>query len=374
MKIAWVLAFLSLSAIACDGDSQQADPSVLGSGGEVESGGGEHDLDVSGSGDTADGTGPEAALAGISTEEDPDGLPACEAPAECVEGYESFLEHALAYGQPRDLSALPTLLRSIDAGSVAQSQPRLDANQMREQVVTALGIGFLLPDISRRTLEVRVLSELDRGGYIETTLVLRDPWVGAFDALLLQPKQTSRRAAVLAVHGHGDTKEVYRDAYHGYEHAERGYTVLILGLRAMGSGPSAITEHLITRKLYAAGFSLMGMRVYESLLGLKYLRSLATVDPKKVLLIGHSGGSSTGNLTVRVEPSFAGYVSDHQVDYAEWVAGLNVYHCETVPSLFPYSEQINDPTDSPVPTLKVPYKYTDGMSDIFAFFDARTGQ
>jgi hypothetical protein len=118
----------------------------------------------------------------------------------------------------------------------------------------------------------------------------------------------------------------------------------------------------------------MGMRVYESLLGLKFLRSLAEVEAGRVTLIGHSGGSSTGNLTVRVEPRIAGYISDHQVAYAEWVEGINVYHCETVPSLFAYSEQLNDPADSPVPMLKVPYKYSNGMQELFDFLDARTAR
>jgi hypothetical protein len=299
-------------------------------------------------------------------------VPRCSDAAACTEDYERFVTLAAAYARPQDLAALPILLREIDAGRVPQVAPRLAAAALREEVIDGLGIGFLLADLPRRTLQVRVISEVDRGSYTEQELLLTDPWVGEFGALLLQPKVAERRAALLAVHGHGDTKEVYRDEYHGAEHAPRGYTTLILGMRAMGSGPSAITEHVITRELYRAGFSLMGMRVYESLLGLKFLRSLPTVDADKVALIGHSGGSSTGNLTVRVDPTIAGYVSDHQVAYAEWVAGINVYHCETVPSLFGYSEQLNDPADSPVPTLKVPYKYTNGMEEIFAFLDART--
>jgi hypothetical protein len=53
---------------------------------------------------------------------------------------------------------------------------------------------------------------------------------------------------------------------------------------------------------------------------------------------------------------------------------VNVYHCETVAALYPFSTQINDPADSPVPTLKVPYRYTNGMQELFDFLDARTAR
>jgi hypothetical protein len=64
------------------------------------------------------------------------------------------------------------------------------------------------------------------------------------------------------------------------------------------------------------GFNLMGMRDYEALIGLKYLTCNPAV--KRIGLIGHSGGSSTGNLVVRVTPYPVGaYVSDYQIDYAK---------------------------------------------------------
>lgn len=299
--------------------------------------------------------------------------PPCADPATCTSDYEAFRIRAAAYARPIELASVPGELRRIDAGEVEQVTPRLDAEAMRQVVLDRLGIAFLMPGLEGRTLEVEVISREPREGYTESELVFHDPWVGAFGGILLVPSAPNG-AAVLAVHGHGDTAAVYRDEYHGTEHAARGYVTLMLGMRAMGSGPAAITEHVIARSLMSDGFSLMGMRVYESLLGLKFLRTLPEVEDGRIVLIGHSGGSSTGNLTVRVESRLAGYVSDHQVAYAEWVPGVNVYHCETVPGLYPYSAQLNDPSDSPVPTLKVPYKYTNGMQEIFAFFDARTAR
>lgn len=299
--------------------------------------------------------------------------PVCADPAACTADYEAFRLRAAVYARPIDLADVPALLRRVDAGSVAQVEPRLSAAALRERVLDGLGIGFLMPGLDVRTLEVGVLSRTDRGAFVEMEVELRDPWVGSFGAILLVPAAPTG-AALLAVHGHGDTASIYRNDYRGADHAARGYVTLMLDMRAMGSGPAAITEHVIARSLMSDGFSLMGMRVYESLLGLKFLRSLAEVEAGRVALIGHSGGSSTGNLTVRVEPRIAGYISDHQVDYAEWVAGVNVYHCETVAALYPFSTQINDPADSPVPTLKVPYRYTNGMQELFDFLDARTAR
>jgi dipeptidyl aminopeptidase/acylaminoacyl peptidase len=116
------------------------------------------------------------------------------------------------------------------------------------------------------------------------------------------------------------------------------------------------------------GFNLVGLRVYETLLGLKYLRSRPEVDPDRVGLIGHSGGSSASNLTVRLESAVRAYVSDCAVDWFK-SSDFELYHCETAPALFPYHEVINDFATAPVPVKAVPYGYPNGMAEIFDFFD-----
>lgn len=147
----------------------------------------------------------------------------------------------------------------------------------------------------------------------------------------------------------------------------------MLTMRAMGSGLEALVEHAVSRELLLDGFTRMGLRVYETFLGLKYLRYLPAVASERIGLIGHSGGSSTGNLTVRLDPGVSAYVSDHTVDYAEWVPFFRVYHCETVPELYPYSLLINDFETGSVPVKTVPYGYTGRMGEIFDFFDRHLG-
>ena len=81
-----------------------------------------------------------------------------------------------------------------------------------------------------------------------------------------------------------------------------------------------------------------------------------------------SGGSSASNLTVRLEPAVRAFVSDCQVDWYK-SSDFELYHCETAPALFPYHELINAFTTAAVPVKAVPYGYTNGMDEIFAFFD-----
>lgn len=130
----------------------------------------------------------------------------------------------------------------------------------------------------------------------------------------------------------------------------------MLTLRVMGVGLAVLVEHNVALRLLAEGFALMGLRVYESLLGPKFLRHWPGIAPERIGLIGHSGGSSTSNLTVRQGTGFRAYVSDRAVDCAEWIPLLRMYHCETVPALYPYAALINNLSTCTVPALKVPYK------------------
>lgn len=295
-------------------------------------------------------------------------LPPCPDPATCKADYLAFLDKAAAYARPTTEEALHQALLDIDAGAVPQVPGPLSPDDLAAAIVDGLNLAFLVDGLDERPLTVTTIGRAEASGQVEEHLLLEDPWVGTFEALLLTPPGPGPFPAVLAVHGHGDDIWIYRDEYHGGEYPARGLAILMLGMRVMGSGPPAMIENDVTKKMLVQGFPLMGMRVYESLLGFKLLRALPRIDAARVGLIGHSGGSSTGNLTVRLEPRLKGYVSDHQVAYAEWTRPYPFYHCETAPALYPYSGLINDPGTSDVPILKVPYKYTDGMEGIFAFF------
>ena len=85
------------------------------------------------------------------------------------------------------------------------------------------------------------------------------------------------------------------------------------------------------------------------------------------------GGPRDGQQ-LGIGSGIAAYVSDFQMNYAQWVPEIRLYHCETVPELYPYHPLVNDFTTSAVPVLSVPYGYADGMDPIFAFFVEKLGR
>jgi hypothetical protein len=238
----------------------------------------------------------------------------------------------------------------------------------------------LLDGIDERELDVITSSTKDLGDATERDLVIVDPYVGTFKGILLTPKGPGPFPAVVAIHGHPDDAEIYRDSFHGKDFPSHGYAILMLTMRAMAIDAS---EHGITVDLLRGGFTLVGLRDYETLLGFKYLRFLAQkgrgIDDARVGLIGHSGGSSASDLTVRIEPRFKAYVSDNSVDWhrsdSAWgqiTGDLEPYHCETVPALYPINDQIRDFSTSKTPIKQVAYgaaQDTSGNDAIVAFFD-----
>ncbi len=296
--------------------------------------------------------------------------PHCADNEPCIDEYQRFVELAAPHARPIDQATLDGSLLAIARGEVPVLESTLPPSDVRAAVIDGLGIAFLLDDLATSALDVIVTAEHASEYYRETDLVLVDPWVGEVPAILLRPLGPGPYPAVVAVHGHGDDAAIYRDSYHGSEYPGHGYAILMLTMRAMGIDAD---EHAISRELLREGFSLIGLRVYESLLGLEYLRSRDDVRADRVGLIGHSGGSSTGNLTVRVMPAnadegFQAYVSDHHVSYFS-SSPVEPYHCETVPALYPYHPAIDDLARAPVPALTVPYAYPFGVAGIFRFFD-----
>ncbi|MBK7977948.1 MAG: hypothetical protein IPK07_33430 [Deltaproteobacteria bacterium] len=301
---------------------------------------------------------------------DPTYVWACADNEACVADYQTFLSEAADAARPIDQATLDEALVGIARGEVPVVAPGLPPEELRREVVERLNVGWLVAGLASRPLEAIVTSETSSDFFREAHLVLRDEMVGDIPAILLRPLGEGPYPAIVAVHGHGDDAQVYRDAYHGSEYPGHGYAILILTMRAMGIDE---VEHDISKRILRAGFALIGLRSYESLVGLEYLRSRSDVRDDRIGLIGHSGGSSTGNLTIRVMPSdgparFRAYVSDHEVDF--FVSGLfEPYHCETVPALYPLHRAINDLQAAPIPTLTVPYAYPFGVAGIFRFFD-----
>lgn len=297
---------------------------------------------------------------------DPDRLQDQDDPGADIDDYQTFVQLAREYADPISVKDIRRQLNEIAAGAV-EIIPSLDpGDNLGETIAEVLNIGFLLERINERLLVVTAIEITETKDYVERHLLFEDPWVGVFEGYLLTPNGDGPFPGVVAIHGHFEDAAAYRDNYHGIEYPINGHAILMLTMRAMDNDAY---ERDISLELLTNGFTLMGLRAYETLLGVKYLRYLSTVDEKRIGLIGHSGGSAACNLTVRLDAGIGAYVSDMVSEYAEWWPDQDFIHCETIPELYPYHELVNDFSTGITPILTVPYAYENSMEEIFSFFD-----
>ncbi|RMH22328.1 MAG: hypothetical protein D6696_03695 [Acidobacteria bacterium] len=260
---------------------------------------------------------------------------------------------------PRPEARLGTLPRPAAAGG--------PGDELRRRIIDGLGIGFLIDGLAERPLAVAVLGESrTRDGTVRRRLLLWDPAVGSFEATLLLPAGRGPFPGVVGLHGHRDDDVTFAEEFLGERLAENGVAVLMPRFRVHDC---SLLENLIARKLLDQGLTLLGLRVYETLLMYKVLDDLDAVDARRVGLLSHSGGSSTANLVVRISDAFRAHVADYRVDYLNACGPLDV-HCETVSALAPLATQVNDFSTLTIPHLLVPYKFSDPRlrREIVTFF------
>ena len=220
-------------------------------------------------------------------------------------------------------------------------------------IIQELNIGFLLRGLNRGELRTKTGYIRQYEKYTEKKLLFIDPQVGAFSALLLLPNNKEKSyPAIIGLHGHGDSSEIFRDRYFGKELAREGFVVLLISFRAMSLDS---TEDDISKKLYRKGFTLMGLRVYEALLLVKYLKQAEFADGNKLGIMGHSGGATVAYLVSRISPDLRAGVYDWSPPLLDRVPpGM---HCETIPGLAYYNAQINDTATIPFNTREFKYGY-----------------
>lgn len=288
----------------------------------------------------------------------------CNYSRDCIEDYENFIQIAQEYAYPITEDELQDQLDAIAHYEVELVEDTLPENELTDVIIEKTNIGFLLEDINKRPLKVTIIDKNSTNRYNYRELIFNDPYVGQFFGILLTPRQGGPHPAVVALHGHGDWAQIYMNDYFGEDYPGYGYAILMLSLRGMATGE---WEDLITRKTLLNGFSMMGMRIYETLLALRYLYYLPNIDNDNIGLIGHSGGSTASNLTVRVVPELKAYVSDFKGKYYNYNQGEILD--ETLPTLYPYHSLILDFQTSTVPILDVPYGYQNERDEIFSFFN-----
>jgi len=118
-----------------------------------------------------------------------------------------------------------------------------------------------------------------------------------------------------------------------------------------------MVEDQLVRHLLRRGFSLLGLRVYETLLGHKLLKDRFGEDVE-VVLLGHSGGSVSNNIVIRVTREIDAAIIDAVGTYLNaWNVGLTD---EIALELHRYRLLINDFSTAPMPVLRQAYGYPEG--------------
>ena len=288
----------------------------------------------------------------------------CDDPATCKADYKLFIKIAKEFASPVTNAEIEQQFSDIAGGLVTPIEGELPADELRQSIITAMNIPFLIDGLENRLLTVTTIRVEQHDQYTEKEILLTDKYIGTTKGLLLLPNNSPPHKALLVNHGHGQNAQVYHEAYQAERFAKKGYATLILNMRVMGADED---EDEMSRLMLRQGFSLLGIRMYESLLGAKYLRLASAVKATGIGLLGHSGGSISNNVLIRIQPNFSACVTDALGNFIrDWDTPIID---EALPALFPYHVLINDFDTASVPVLQVPYEYADGFDPIFDFFD-----
>jgi len=286
----------------------------------------------------------------------------CADPNSCTGDYLAFLDLAAMHSQPESDAAL------IEQFNEYRAMPPyvapLPADELRRRIVEILNIDFLLDDLLERPLDVSIVEIRHLTGYDEFRLLFHDPWIGSFEALLLQPTAVHPRGSILAVHGHFQNARSFRQDHPFRDLVELGWAVLLPTMRLNNADAH---EDEISRRFLRDGFTLLGVRVYEILLARKYLL-YKYGEQSPVGFLGHSGGSVTGSVLMRLEPGFAGFVFDCVGWFLYYGYHDDSLADEIVPRLHPLANLINDYSTVELPQLFVPYDYLGNWDAILTFF------
>ncbi|MFH1469229.1 MAG: hypothetical protein ABIO70_32875 [Pseudomonadota bacterium] len=297
----------------------------------------------------------------VTLVEDPEAAWACaDAATACSADYLAFPGLAAAYAHPISAATLAAELGAIEEGEVeVQSPEEVSDSTLASTLASALNMDFLLEGLDERALTITVAE--DDGS--EQRLLFTDPWVGTFQARLLLPEGGPQPwPGVLSLHGHGGSAEGVLDELFGREYPAHGYALATLDFRVMGADPD---EDEVVRALLRHGFTLEALRIYESLLVLKYLRWLPEVDAERLAVVGHSGGSVAWNLAIRGSPPIVAYVSDLTSSYYDpWKGWLLD---DTIPALYPVHPALNELEGAGPPVLRVDYGYQHEFDEILTF-------
>ena len=275
-------------------------------------------------------------------EEPPDDLDPCASRIGCDAGYRAFLTKARGRAAPVSARELKASLALLNEHPIPPSDGP-GRSKLTSQVLDGARAGWLVKDLSSRRVAA---TSPDPDG----TVVFADPWVGAFGAKLLLPSGEGPFPAVIVHPGHGESPADHLASRYGADFAEAGIAVLVIEARVHAGDEYAAA---LTWDLLRAGHTLVGLRLYEVLVAFSYLRSRPEIAADRVVVAGHSGGALVANLAARVEPRFAGLVTDLVSNYLNVEGDLWMDEC--APDLVMLQELIVDWPSLGMPVLQLEY-------------------
>ena len=300
----------------------------------------------------------------------PGQAPRCPSSTDCIADYLSLPSRVDFPNPPLRKRALEAQLdrikdRLVERLSAPQTEEALTA-VVRQQ----LGIDPLLEGLAERRRRVLVTRSWIEPKFLGFNLLFEDPLVGQWSAKLLLPTGDfpATVPALLGLHGHADGSAEFLQNQHGVAYLASGVAILVHDQRASEAGAN---ENAAARALLEAGGSLMAVRIYETLVGLEFLRALRRIDGNRVGLIGHSGGSLQGLLVVRITDGFAAHINDGRAEYSSWDEGLIAD--ESLPGLYPYSDALSRLESIATPSLRLSYGYPGGPTDVLDFLRRSMG-
>jgi hypothetical protein len=276
----------------------------------------------------------------------------------CASDYVALHSRAAEWASPISETQLWEQLEQLRAGTAFVETGSIQGPDLRDRLIEAANLDFLLEQLDGGTLEVTELDEADNGPGNQRPFLIDDPYVGQFRGLSLKPDGAGPFPTLIIAHGHEESDQLWIDRYDGWDLVDRGYALILPTLRV---NRAEQVESDVTLHLLRGGFTMMAMRVYETLLATRYAASLPHVDPCRIGLIGHSGGSVASNITARISQGFAAYVSDLQSVYYQEAPG-DLFIDETSPALHALHPQINDFDTHERPALAVGYRYETEVS------------
>jgi dienelactone hydrolase len=245
----------------------------------------------------------------------------------------------------------------------ATTPRRALAWQRRARAALSRLIGF--QDQKRVPLSPRTVHEVDRGWFVRRKVIIRTSAASAMPMYLVIPKDVpGRLPCVLALHGHGygakdlvglwpDGAERYTpEGYHkdfGLELARRGFMVLAPEISCFGerqSDYSHLTQlhrpstcHHISTFASMLGGSVAGIRVFDGMRAVDYLKTLGNADVSRLGVMGISGGGMHAFFSACLDTRIrAAVISGYFCDWRHSILAMNHCGCNFVPGILRLGE------------------------------------